>query len=172
MIRCLGLLINFNNMLGAIDFRNARYQGEIENQLPHGLGIVIDQSLLFCLATWYKGTINGPVFAVYPDHKIFCGYARNNRLSHLSCFYLPEYIQTYINYTQKQQHNNFLTLLPAFKLILEIDCNHAKGPKAIRHINYEENKQYQDQQLNKAFGRKYELQEYRSWKSFLKLNFL
>ncbi len=44
-------------MTEIIDFRNAKYQGQILNGLPHGLGIslftlgiMIDYKNLFCLA--------------------------------------------------------------------------------------------------------------------------
>lgn len=87
-------------MLGRIDFRNARYQGEISNNRPHGLGIAIDNNHLFCLAQWNQGKISGPIFVIFPDLKIFCGRMRDSQLSDLSCFYLPEKIQTYINYAK------------------------------------------------------------------------
>lgn len=37
-------------MLPIIDYRNARYQGEVKKNLPHGIGIVIDSNYVFCLA--------------------------------------------------------------------------------------------------------------------------
>jgi hypothetical protein len=37
-------------MLDFIDFRNVRYQGDIHNQHPHGIGILFDHQGLFCIA--------------------------------------------------------------------------------------------------------------------------
>lgn len=44
-------------MLDIIDYRNLRYQGETKNDRPHGLGIIIDYTHLFCLALWKEGKI-------------------------------------------------------------------------------------------------------------------
>ena len=68
------------------------------NHRPHGIGIIIDVNHLFCLAKWNSGLIDGPVFIVYPDNKIFCGKMKGKNLSGPCCFYLPEEIKTYINY--------------------------------------------------------------------------
>ena len=38
-----------------IDFRNARYQGQIKNQLPDGIGIMIDKNYMFCIGEWIAG---------------------------------------------------------------------------------------------------------------------
>lgn len=54
-------------MTSIIDFRNAKFQGQTKNNLPHGigtdftyiLGIIIDQHFLFCLSEWYQGQITG-----------------------------------------------------------------------------------------------------------------
>lgn len=106
-------------MLGHIDFRNARYQGGIYKSRPHGLGIAIDYNHLFCLVVWREGKIDGPAFVVLPDFKILCGRMRENQLSGLSCFYLPNNIQTYINYSQTGVNKqNFITVLPAYRIIL------------------------------------------------------
>lgn len=60
------------------DFRNARYQGEMQNGQPNGIGIVIDYNYLFCLAEWKDGLIDGPTFIVFPDSRIFCGRIYDN----------------------------------------------------------------------------------------------
>ena len=87
-------------MTDFIDFRNARYQGEVRDRKPHGIGITIDNNHLFCLAHWNAGKIDGPVFVVFPEAQILCGRMKGNRLSDLCCFYLPDHIQTYINYSK------------------------------------------------------------------------
>lgn len=67
-------------MLPRIDYRNARYQGQIKSLIPHGLGILIDKNLLFVLAEWIDGEINGYVMAVYPNGEIFCGSVRDRQM--------------------------------------------------------------------------------------------
>lgn len=37
-------------MLETIDYRNLRYQGDMQNDRPHGVGIAYDVDQLFCLA--------------------------------------------------------------------------------------------------------------------------
>ena len=102
-----------------IDFRNARYQGQIKNNKPHGIGVSIDRNHLFCLAEWKNGRIDGPLFAVYPDSKIFCGFMKGSQLSGMCCFYLSDKIKTYLNDNQKSDKpQHFITVLPNFKLIL------------------------------------------------------
>lgn len=106
-------------MLGLIDYRNLRYQGEVHDNLPHGLGILMDYNHLFCLAQWQRGKIVGPAFIVFPDSKIFCGRIRNNELDGLCCFYLQDKMQAFANYSQSaQDKRNFITVLPFCKLIL------------------------------------------------------
>ncbi len=85
-------------MLETLDYRNARYQGEVKNEQPNGLGIIIDYNYLFCLAEWQDGRINGPTFIVFPDSRIFCGRIYNNQLSGLCSFYLQDRIQIFANY--------------------------------------------------------------------------
>ncbi len=65
-------------MLDFKDYRNARYQGRTVNNKPEGIAIVIDINNLFCLSEWKGGKLNGPIFVVYPDSKIFCGRMKNN----------------------------------------------------------------------------------------------
>jgi hypothetical protein len=60
-------------MLPAINYRNGRYQGQIKDKLPHGVGILIDKDYLFCLAEWRNGEIDGCTFILFPSNKIFCG---------------------------------------------------------------------------------------------------
>lgn len=60
-------------MLDIIDYRNLRYQGETKDDKPHGVGMIIDYRWIFCLCLWNDGNIQGPVFIVFPNNKIFCG---------------------------------------------------------------------------------------------------
>ena len=45
----------YNDMQPVIDYRNGRYQGETQNQLPHGVGFFIDKNFLFCIGEWLAG---------------------------------------------------------------------------------------------------------------------
>lgn len=60
-------------MFPVIDYRNGRYQGQIKNQSPHGLGIFIDKNFMFCLAEWMGGEIKGYAMIIFPSGRIFCG---------------------------------------------------------------------------------------------------
>ena len=50
-----------------IDYRNARYQGQISDGAFSGTGILMDEDFTFCLAYWKDNLFHGPVFAVLPD---------------------------------------------------------------------------------------------------------
>jgi hypothetical protein len=68
--------------------------------------------------------INGAVFAVFPDNRIFCGRIYNRELSGICTFYLQDRIQMYANYSTKQSSmKNYIAVLPFCKVILEIDRN-------------------------------------------------
>jgi len=86
-------------MFNFIDYRNATYQGQTQDGKPHGLGMLIDSQLMFLLAEFREGEIEGPVFIVFADCKIFCGRIRNKKLSGLCCFYIKDKMQIYMNYS-------------------------------------------------------------------------
>lgn len=75
-------------MLNFIDYRNAVYHGQTQDGKPHGLGIIVDNQLTFILAEFKEGEIEGTIFVVYADCKIFCGRIKNKELSGLCCFYI------------------------------------------------------------------------------------
>ena len=106
-------------MLNFIQYRNAVYQGHTNLTRPHGLGIFIDNQLTFLLAEFKDGEIDGPVFVVYPDCKIFCGRIKGKQLSGLCCFYLKDQMQIYMNYSEiSSDNNNLVAVLPFCKVIL------------------------------------------------------
>jgi hypothetical protein len=121
-------------MFSCIDFRNAFYQGQTLEARPHGLGLLIDSQLLFLLAEFRQGEIEGPVFAVYPDSKIFCGRIRDRQPSGLCCFYLKDKIQVYMNYSSGSgKDRNLVAVLPFCKVILEVDISQQEHPKVKRY---------------------------------------
>ncbi len=61
-------------MYPIIDFRNGRYQGQTKNQLPDGVGILIDKNQLFCIAEWTAGEIKGPATIFFPSGRVFSGH--------------------------------------------------------------------------------------------------
>jgi hypothetical protein len=120
-------------MFETCDYRNSRYQGEMMDNLPHGIGIAFDYNHLFCLAEWRSGHIHGAAFVVFPDSRIFCGRISNGKLEGLCTFYMQDRIQMFANYSEKSAlRRNFVAVLPFCKVILEIDHSQEK-PKACRH---------------------------------------
>jgi hypothetical protein len=61
-------------MYPIIDFRNARYQGQTKNHLPDGIGLLIDNKMMFCMAEWVAGEIRGPAVIIFPSGRVFCGH--------------------------------------------------------------------------------------------------
>jgi len=109
-------------MFSFIDYRNAVYNGQTQDGKPHGLGIIIDNQLLFLLAEFKHGEIEGAFFAVYADCKVFCGHLKNKELKGLCCFFLKDRMQVFMNYSPKaKQDSNLIAVLPFCKVILEVD---------------------------------------------------
>ena len=73
-------------MYPIIDFRNARYQGQSKNELPNGVGILLDKNQLFCLAEWNMGEIQGAAVVIFPSGKIFCGHIRKRQPQQLNTY--------------------------------------------------------------------------------------
>lgn len=73
-----------------IDFRNGRYQGQLKNQLPHGIGIFIDKNYLFCLAEWIAGVVQGPALVVFPSGRIFSGHIKGKKADKICTYELAE----------------------------------------------------------------------------------
>jgi len=121
-------------MFNFIDFRNAVYQGQLQDGKPHGLGILIDHQLLFMLAQFRYGEVEGPVFAVYPDCKIFCGQIKSKELSGLCCFFLKDRMRVFMNYSQQaSKDSNVIAVLPLCKVLLEVENPTDKHPKITRY---------------------------------------
>lgn len=66
-------------MYPIIDYRNCRYQGQIKNNLPDGIGIILDANQMFCMAEWVAGEIKGPTAIVYPSGRTFCGHIQYHK---------------------------------------------------------------------------------------------
>ena len=60
-------------MYPVIDFRNGRYQGQTKNQLPDGVGILVDKNFMFCVGEWVAGQIKGPALIFFPNGLVFSG---------------------------------------------------------------------------------------------------
>lgn len=106
-------------MFSFIDFRNVAYHGQTPKGKPHGLGMLIDTQLLFLIAEFREGEIEGPVFAVYGDCKVFCGRIKSKQPDGVCCFYLKDKMQVYMNYSQKATTDcNLIAVLPFCKVVL------------------------------------------------------
>lgn len=69
-----------------IDFRNGRYQGEIKNKLPDGVGIFFSIDLIFIIAHWKEGKMFGKAIIIYSTGAIFCGAIENDKPKGI-CYY-------------------------------------------------------------------------------------
>lgn len=56
-----------------IDYRNARYQGQVDNLEPHGTGIALSEQMHFILSNWKNGVVDGKSLAFYGHGKYMYG---------------------------------------------------------------------------------------------------
>ncbi|MCB0368496.1 MAG: hypothetical protein KDD45_03410 [Bdellovibrionales bacterium] len=65
-----------------VDYRNAKYQGEISEyeRIPSGLGILLSIDYHAVIAHWQEGVINGPCCIFYPSGSLFYGSISNSQL--------------------------------------------------------------------------------------------
>jgi hypothetical protein len=107
-------------MLPLIYFRNGRYQGEVSNRLPNGVGIFFSADLLFVVAHWRNGAIDGKTIVIYPDATAFCGCMREGQLEGACSYELErENIKVYFN--AQQAEAKLAIIIPNFSSILEVD---------------------------------------------------
>jgi hypothetical protein len=66
-------------MLSIQDYRNGRYQGQLKNKQPHGIGIFMQINLTFVIAEWSHGYIDGSAVVIFPDGSTFCGLFQKGR---------------------------------------------------------------------------------------------
>lgn len=52
--------------LGHLDSRNTKYQGFIEKSSRNGIGILVDEFVVFCMSHWKNDQPNGPTLIIYP----------------------------------------------------------------------------------------------------------
>lgn len=64
--------INFG-MITIIDYRNGRYQGQVLNQKPHGVGVFMSVNLTLIFSEWIRGQMSGSTIIIYPDGSTFYG---------------------------------------------------------------------------------------------------
>ena len=56
-----------------ISFRNGIYQGYIEDYYPQGLGLFMDDNLVFHCSEWKRGQYNGPTAILVSHSKYMYG---------------------------------------------------------------------------------------------------
>ena len=66
-------------MLSIQDYRNGRYQGQVKDKLPHGIGIFMQINLTFVIAEWTHGYIDGSAVIIFPDASTFCGLFQHGK---------------------------------------------------------------------------------------------
>ena len=84
---------------------------------------------------------------------------------------MPGDIKTYINYSKGDQQDHFITVLPDYKIILEVSLKEGSA-KVVNHENYREQGVSEVSELVRVFGKNRQLEEFTSWKNFLLVNFL
>lgn len=101
-------------MLGRLDYRNLRWEGQLQAGVAQGIGIAMDHNRLFCLAEWTAGRVYGAMCVVYPSRTVFCGVVRGQSVE-VGCFYLPDEVRVFLN----NSNQKFVAVLSSFKLVLE-----------------------------------------------------
>lgn len=61
-----------------VDYRNAKYQGEVSDylKLPNGTGMLVNIDYQLVISHWQEGIIEGPVFTLSPEGTIYYGNLR------------------------------------------------------------------------------------------------
>jgi len=64
-----------------VDYRNAKFQGEISDyeRLPDGIGMLLTIDYQLVISNWEEGNINGQCLSIYPSGNIFYGSVTNNQ---------------------------------------------------------------------------------------------
>lgn len=107
-------------MSAVIDFRNGRYQGEVRNKKPHGLGAFFAADLTLTFAHWAEGKIEGKAIVLYYDGTVFCGTISNG-LPISTCYYelQKEKIKVFFD-GEAKDNSKFAVIIPNFSLIFEL----------------------------------------------------
>lgn len=66
-----------------VDYRDAKYQGEISDylKLPNGTGMLMNIDYLLVISYWQEGMIDGPTFILFPEGNIYYGDIKETRVS-------------------------------------------------------------------------------------------
>lgn len=107
-------------MSAVIDFRNGRYQGEVRNKRPHGVGAFFAADLTLTFAQWTDGRIEGKAIVLYSDGTVFCGTISNG-LPASTCYYELQKEKIKVFFEGEAKENiKFAVVIPNFSLIFEL----------------------------------------------------
>jgi hypothetical protein len=92
-----------------VDYRNAKYQGELSEyeRKPHGMGMLLDIDFLLVIANWQEGLVENECIVVYPNGNIFYGFLKDNRPASCSAFQISKY-KTIYSFLKQDEHSIFI----------------------------------------------------------------
>lgn len=123
-------------MFQIIDYRNGRYQGELLNQQPHGIGIFMDRDFLFCIAEWREGQVEGSAIIIYPSGRVFCGSIRDWREEGLCSYELVQDHVQLVRWTGSQSRDMMAGVLPLHRNIVAIDNTDPRQASVTEEYKY------------------------------------
>ena len=123
--------------INIIDYRNARFQGFLEDNHYHGLNAILNQDFSLFLSHWKYGVVDGPCFLIFPNDKIFYGFFKNDKAVGLCCYDMGEECQIYAQFDL----DGFLTgslaaVFPLMDLVLSIEKYSEKEVKGLDEYYY------------------------------------
>jgi hypothetical protein len=74
----------------SLDYHNAKYHGNVEQQEPRGLGLLLDHHYMLAISRWEYTKARGATTVLYPDGTLFQGQLQDS---------LPEELCTYFTKT-------------------------------------------------------------------------
>jgi hypothetical protein len=63
-----------------MDFRNAKFQGSIRDNMMDGIGIILDNEYLISLTNWKNEMPYGPSLIIFPNRDYLFGKLKNKQL--------------------------------------------------------------------------------------------
>ena len=103
-----------------IDYRNASYHGQTSNNKHDGLGILLDDNLMFCIAEWSEGKVSGKCFVIFPDHRYFYGELHGCQQNGVCVYVLGNECYLYGNFRRGAMVGNAAIDFGQLKTIIEV----------------------------------------------------
>ena len=96
--------------ISIVDYRNSKYQGELnpETLQREGVGMCLDHNYLLALGKWKRNVLEGDCFIVYPDRTVFIGRMRQQFPEGLCVFMMENGQKIYCNFNQNGVNHTIL----------------------------------------------------------------